>query len=271
MLFLFEISKIDRRRWQSLFDIVLIESRSILGFIYRNGGTASGCKLYMRVSFLFKNNSLELNLRWGSSDFLVFEQIFIKEEYAQLFDNTLDSPVIVDAGANIGCTTIYLKTLYPSARILSIEADPANFDALNRNIRLCNLDKVTCLNSALWHVNGTARLARNFQGVRDWSIKVEESGDIIVPARTMSSILEQTSIGQVDVLKMDIEGAELNIFVSDLWMSEMLRTLRCIAIEVHDDEEKKIEAALSAAGFSVFKEGETLFGKKLTHVKDNAC
>jgi FkbM family methyltransferase len=263
VLLFFEITRVDRGKWQRLFDTELIESRSILGFIYEKNGSARAYDAFMRVSFHFNNTAVEINLRWNSSDFLVFEQVFIKEEYGHLFDKTIHSPTIFDAGANIGCTTIYLKTLYPNARIISVEPDPNNFDTLEKNIRICNLDNVICVQSALWYIDGTVRLARNFRDQRDWSVKVQEDGDTQVPARRMLSILKQMSVEQIDILKMDIEGAELDIFKYDSWVVEMLRSLRYIAIEVHDDRDVRIKTTLTAAGFSIFKEGETLFGKNV--------
>ena len=261
LLFLAEATKVSHTRWRSFFNESLIESRSILGFVYDRGGVASAYDHFMLVSFSYKNSSLTMRLRWDSSDFLVFEQVFIKEEYAHLSDTNLLTPVIIDAGANIGCTTIYLKMLYPKARILSIEADPSNFIALEENIRLCGLEGITCVSAAIWNVNGIVRLGRNFRDNRDWSVRVQEQGDIPVSAKTMLTILEENKLERADILKMDIEGAELNIFSEDVTIERVLSTVKFIAIEVHDDVEKKIEKLLTRMGFTVFVSNETLFGK----------
>ena len=261
LLFL-EICRIDRTRWERFFDSSLIESRAILGFIYNSGGVVNGYSTHLRVIIPYKGTRLILNLRWNTSDFVVFEQVIIKEEYAPLIDKNLISPVIVDAGANIGCTTIYLKTHYPNSRILSIEPDTSNFKALEENVRRCGFDGIVCLQAALWHENGIVHLGRNFRDSRDWSVQVQPNGDAPVSAGTMGSMLKQMSVEQADILKMDIEGAELDVFLRDLSLADVLRRLTLIAIEVHDDKERQIERVLTQTGFLIFKQGETLFGKK---------
>ncbi len=222
----------------------------------------NACSTHLHVSFPFKGTRLMLNLRWNSSDFLAFEQVIIREEYASLIDKNLSSPVIVDAGANIGCTTIYLKAHYPNSRILSIEPDTSNYKALEENVRICGFDGIVCIQAALWHENGIVHLGRNFRDSREWSVQVQPKGDTAVSACTMVSMLKQMSIEQADILKMDIEGAELNVFLKDLSLSDVLKHLRLIAIEVHDDKERQIEKALTQAGFLIFNQRETLFGKK---------
>ncbi len=262
MLFLFEAIGLDGRKWRFLFDPSLIESRAILGFVYDSGGLVEARETHMHIEIPYKKTRLVLNLRWNSSDFLVFEQVFIKEEYAPLFDKSLLSPTIVDAGANIGCTTAYLKALYPGASILSIEPDPANFKALEENMVLCGFDGITCMQAAIWNDNGTVQLGRNFGDGRDWSARIQTKGSTLVSAATLFSVLKENSIERADILKMDIEGAELSVFEKDLSLASVIRSLKLIAIEVHDDKEKNIERSLMGAGFSLFKQGETLFGKK---------
>lgn len=68
-----------------------------------------------------------------TSDRTVFYNVIVKEQYKDLL---VDNPVnIIDAGANIGCTSVYFARLYPDARIIAIEPDQDNFDTMLENIR----------------------------------------------------------------------------------------------------------------------------------------
>ncbi len=243
------------------FNKSLIESRSILGFIYDREGVVTSTLETMQIRFRFRERFVIFKLRWHSSDFVVFEQIFIREEYQFATQQHFDSPCIVDAGANIGCTTVYFKAIYPFAKILAVEADPDNYSALQENLRLNNLHDVQCAAVALWFENGTVAISRNFKDGRDWSAHVDTQGQTPVTSRTLGTLLESYGINSIDILKMDIEGSERPIFIKDETINESLVKIRCIAIEVHTEDDL-IEKRLRGLGFRMFKKGETLFAQK---------
>ncbi len=215
----------------------------------------------MQIRFRFRERFVVFKLRWHSSDFVVFEQIFIKEEYQFVTQQHFDSPWIVDAGANIGCTTVYFKTIYPLAKILAVEADPDNYSVLQENLMLNNLQDVQCVAVALWFENGTVTISRNFKDGRDWSAHVDAHGQTAVTSRTLGTLLESYSINSIDILKMDIEGSERPIFMKDETINASLAKIKCMAIEVHT-EDNLIEERLKQLGFQIFTKGETLFAQK---------
>lgn len=262
MLILTELLKIPMHLRRRLFSRTLIESRAILGFVHSHAGIASSDDACMLVAFPFYGNTVKMKLRWNSSDFLVFEQVFIREEYSPLISikNTVSS--IVDVGANIGCTTIYLKAFFPQARIVAIEADPDNFRSLLENIKLSNLQGVTCLPIAIWHTNQKVSLSRSFRDNRDWSVQISENGITKVEAKTLDSLLKTSRQHSVDILKMDIEGAEVKIFNDDVSIESALKKVKDVAIEVHDDSNNIVRNKLIRAGFTIFEQSETLFGQK---------
>jgi hypothetical protein len=126
-----------------------------------------------------------ISMRAGTSDLWVFDQIFLYKEMEADFGQ--DVAFIIDAGANIGLTSVYLANRFPSARILALEVDQQNFELLAANTR--PYPCITPLLKGLW--NRRANL----------------------------------------VLKMDIEGAELEVLSHGT--EEWLDRVRVLAIEVH--------------------------------------
>lgn len=231
-----------------------------------NHGSAKPLNDAMLIQFEFNGCTLALTLRWDSSDFIVFEQIFIREEYLPIVTSSkfpIKQMCIIDAGANIGCTTIYFKTFYPVVNIIAIEPDPKNFERLLENLRLCGFGDIKCLSAAVWHRNGLVQLGRSYRDSRDWSTQVDENGKITVPSRTLQSILQEFQIENIDILKIDIEGAEISIFRNDKMIDAVLSKANHVAIEVHDDWEGVIEHKLVDTGFHLYSKGETLFGQKI--------
>src|SRR5688572_20671478 len=97
-------------------------------------------------SITFAPLNRPLSLRAGDSDLQCYEKIFVAREYDVPF--RIEPTFIVDAGANIGLSTLHFKQQYPSAIVVSIEPEGKNFDLLNRNCG--SLPGVHLLNAALW-------------------------------------------------------------------------------------------------------------------------
>jgi FkbM family methyltransferase len=83
-------------------------------------------------------------------------EIFIRRHY--LFETDQNAPTIVDAGANIGLATLFIKQRFPRARIIAFEPDPLAFAALQRNIRANALQGVIPVNKAVAGRSGSAAL-----------------------------------------------------------------------------------------------------------------
>jgi FkbM family methyltransferase len=117
-----------------------------------------------------------------------------------------DPKVIVDAGGFIGDLACHWATKFPAARIVVIEPNPDNYKFVKRNIEPYG-DRITLLNKGLW--SRAARL--KVEGDEMESHVVETTGDDFdVDATDVPSILA-TCGGRIDVLKLDIEGAEAEV------------------------------------------------------------
>ena len=166
-----------------------------------------------------------VRLRARTSDLMVYEEVIINGQYA--CDLPGDPKVIVDVGANIGLTSAYFATRYPEARILAIEPEWENYRLLRRN--LLPYKNVQPINAALWSSDTLVDLSE--KSAESWAFRVEESHKGSIPAFTLSTLLEQNSIKYVDLLKIDIEGAECEVFQgAPDWISKV----GLLVIELHD-------------------------------------
>ena len=139
--------------------------------------------------------------------------------------------VIVDAGANIGMASIYFTHRYPAAKIIAIEPEASNFAMLARNVR--PYPAIVPVRAALWNRDGEISVCEPdpATGARgNWAFVTREGPGIKVRAITIRTLMKEMQIQDVDLVKIDIEGAEKEVFESSDW----LNTARCLMIELHD-------------------------------------
>ena len=189
-------------------------------------------------------HNLEVRLR-GSSDINVFYQIFVVEEYAVLRELT-GVATVLDLGANVGYSSAYFLSCFPSARVLAVEPDDSNFRLCRSNLAPYN-DRVQVVHGAVWAERKRLSLSRSqFGDGREWATQVSEGDDEghgDVQAFDMNSLIELAGGGPVDLLKIDIERSELAVFGSPLAQT-WLPKVRNICIELHG---KDCEDALFSA------------------------
>ncbi|MEP6961136.1 MAG: FkbM family methyltransferase [Acidobacteriota bacterium] len=164
-------------------------------------------------------------MRAGSSDVWVFDQLFLYRELDTEFGSEIVR--IIDAGANIGLASVYLANRFQGAQILALEVDDGNFGLLVDNTR--PYPKITPLRKGLWCRQ--TRLRIDNPNEYSSAFTVSESPDGEVEAVGVADLLNDFRWPQVDLLKMDIEGAELEVlsFGSEQWIDRV----RVLAIEVH--------------------------------------
>ena len=183
------------------------------------------------LSRLFYSPTRSLLLRNGSSDFAVFEQHFLRREILDINFRLKDPSIILDFGANVGVSVAAFRLLFPSARIVAFELSSENAALCARNHESDRLVKVA--NCAIWSADG-------FVGVTDvgdgaWALQVEPAvinSGASVPAFKFETVLEDNGIDIVDIMKMDIEGAEAEVFEASA--SSIFARTRVSIVEVHD-------------------------------------
>ena len=201
--------------------------------------------------------SVRLAARLGSTDFLVLEEMFFHQEY----DIALNLPPgemrqIVDLGSNCGVTVALWVRRFPDARILAIEPDPKNYLALVRNVKLQKpTAEVVVKNCCVAATDGALYLSR--VGGEEWAVQTTRDAvspdALTVPAYTLPRLLKESGfVGELDLLKCDIEGAEQELFAD---CADWLPRVRHAIVEIHApyrDEQFRADVARGGDGrFSV--------------------
>lgn len=158
-------------------------------------------------------------------------------------------PRILDCGANIGIATLNYKRRFPNAQITSFEPDPAICRLLRRNLLANHAEDVEVVEAAVWTADGEASF---YSEGADGSRIVESD------SRRANTIVKTVDFGKyldvpVDLLKIDIEGAETQVLAH---IRGRLTLVRNIIVECHIDNQKigqfaTILNVLSEAGFKV--------------------
>ena len=184
------------------------------------------------------NARYPLKMRTGkSSDREVLGQIFIRPQYEPI---PLVSPAtIIDLGANVGYSSAYFLSRYPTARVVALEPDPENFEMCRQNLAPFGT-RATVLHGAAWPERRVLAVKRGaFRDGREWTTQVcsatdPESGDPTVEGYDMDSLIKLTESQEVDLLKIDIERSERELFSCNTaaWMPR----IKNICIELHDEE-----------------------------------
>ena len=155
----------------------------------------------------------------------------------------------------MGYATLFFANRYPEARILAVEPAPGNLALLLANTAA--YPGVEVVPAAIWSHAAGVKLIDPHQG--SWAFQVREGPDegIEVPAVTMPMLIDRLGATTVDVLKLDIEGAEREVFTQGV--DEWLPRVRTLIIETHgEDCRRAVLDAFSNDRVAVSESGEKL-------------
>jgi FkbM family methyltransferase len=199
-----------------------------------------------------------VHLRLGTTDLFVCRSVLVEGEY-QL---ELPKPpkAIVDAGANIGLTSVFYANRYPQAKIIAIEPEKTNFEMLKKNTS--GYPNVIPVRAALWKEDKEIHLDDPGLGYDEFRTSDGECAGAkggSVPGMTVEKVMSDFCLNYIDVLKIDIEGSEKEVFEKPFpWIDKV----GVIAIELHD----RIRPGCSRSFYSATKDfahevrkGETVF------------
>lgn len=202
-------------------------------------GVINGLDFYFRgdspgrlLKLEFPGLSSPVHLRSGTSDVAVFKNVFLDDAHLGV---ALDQEprTIIDLGANIGLVAIHYANLYPTATIIAVEPDPENFALLVKNT--IAYGNIRPLRAAVWSSNIPLQIedpGRDFWGR---TVRPRDASRIIgatVPGITVTELMRQFELRSIDLLKIDIEGAEKELFESGC--EDWLFSTKAILIELHD-------------------------------------
>jgi FkbM family methyltransferase len=188
---------------------------------------------------------------------LLSREIFEGGEYA--FACNRGDPFILDCGSHIGLSVAWFKQRFPGARIIAFEPDPETFQLLQTNVAINGFEGVELLNLAVATGRGTAAFYGEF-GVaapmasahslrRDWGTQRSDQS-IQVKTVPLADYIDRP----VDYLKIDIEGAELEVMTS---IQPCLHLVQAVGLEFHGtghrarNDEQELVRLLREAGFEV--------------------
>jgi len=180
----------------------------------------------------------EVTIRRGSTDWIVWGDTFTGLYHVPPVE--LSPATVLDLGANVGLTAAHFGYLWPRARVVAVELDEANLALGRRNAP-----------GATWlHVAVAAEGGVGYYEPRDppFAMKLGKGAEPVEKMR-LDDIVAGAFGAPVDFVKMDVEGAEWELFdVADQWAPWVRRLL----VELHPGPEDLVGEAvarLSAAGY----------------------
>jgi FkbM family methyltransferase len=208
-------------------------------------------------------------LRIPSSDVRTYEQIFIRQDY--YFEVRRDPQVIIDAGANIGLASIYFANRFPGAKIIAIEPEKGNFDLLKKNS--APYSNIIPIWGALWDKNRNIDLID--PGLGQWGYRTQQGNPAgrnsnkplyTVRGMTVDSLMQEYGIDRVDIFKIDIEGAEREVFNN---AGSWINNVDSVIIELHERIKKGCNRSFYCAtnGF----DDEWLQGENVYLARNEGC
>lgn len=169
-----------------------------------------------------------VRLRLGTTDIRSFLGAFHRRHY--LIDLSPEPEVIFDVGANVGLTSIYFARRFKKARVFAIEPERRNFELLKRNVR--RYRRIEPVRAALWSRNEPLSVVN--EGADSDAYQVGRSipgGSMSVSGKTLDRLMEETGVEHIDLLKVDIEGAEREVFAG---VPKWIDRVDALIVELHD-------------------------------------
>jgi FkbM family methyltransferase len=183
----------------------------------------------------------------------MLRQIVLDREYAPL--EHLDLKRIIDCGAYAGYSSSFFLSRFPRAHVVAIEPDPGNAEMCRRNIARYG-ERVRFIRAAVWSHNCDVEVQRGTTG--EWSTTVKpalQPDPNLIRAIDVPSAIEAAGGAPVDLLKIDIEGAETEVFGAR--NTSWIESVRNIAIELHGAEcQRAFLNAMKPFDYELLRSGE---------------
>lgn len=194
-------------------------------------------------------------MRDTGSDYATFIEVLVKKDYQIPFDYV--PKTIIDAGANIGLTALFFANKFPTATIVSIEPDKNNFAILKKNA--APYKNIIPVNKGIWSHASFLNVIDLGKGENSFIVEETQTPSAeSVEAIGIADLMQQQGWTVIDLLKIDIEGTEKNIF--ETGFENWLPHSKMFFVETHDRMKKGCSAAIFKAvsqyNFSCFIAGE---------------
>jgi len=195
--------------------------------------------------------------RKNESDIDAFFQIFVQKDYK--LPIAISPKLIIDGGANVGYASLWFASQYPDAEIIAVEPEESNFSILEKNTK--SYSNIKRIKAGLWHKNAHLKIIDTGSG--KWAFVTKEvspAKKFDITAITISDILRKSGHSRIGILKLDIEGAEKEVFSKNY--ESWLGKVDVLIIELHD----RIKSGCSESFYSAvnhynwkeFRKGENI-------------
>jgi len=220
--------------------------------------------LRKRNLFLVEIDNIKLYIRPNSTDISVAKTALFDKQYHAI--NCKDPKVIIDLGAHIGTTVLYFANKFPNAKIYAIEPEQNNFEILQKNIS--KYENVIPIKAAIWSKNENRYLKERNKGNLGYTVAETYNNTITteqeIKCITLDWLMENYNLDHIDILKIDIEGAEKNLLENS---KQWIERVKIISIELHDHITYGCKDSFYNAtkGFDKFEQ----YGEKITAYKSD--
>lgn len=228
--------------------------------MWKSGADKDGATL-KNYRLQWNGRDIDLWLRTLGGDIFIFYEIFLDEVYKipKAWVNGVHT--VVDLGANIGLTGLYFDSLFPDANFICVEPNPYNLPVLRKN--------VTSFSGRVHVVEGAISDHSGHQlfdaGGRAWESKLgnnsyDNNNDnfdrLTVRLYSMPEIIDGFGLSEISLLKIDVEGAEVDLLRNG---AEWLEIVNTIIIELHGNYSvEHLRADVKKFGLEVYPPNQTL-------------
>ncbi len=143
-------------------------------------------------------------------------------------------PFVLDCGGHIGSFSMYIKSMWPNAKVLAMEPVPENLELFKKNMERNGFEDVSIIPYALYGNSGTYYIdlaGKQFDAVHVTMQKPSHNEYITIEAKTLDQVVAQNNVPTIDLMKLDIEGAEYHVFEHSL--EALSKNVRRIIMEFH--------------------------------------
>lgn len=193
------------------------------------------------------NSGHTIWVRPGTCDVILYYDIMINNHYGKIpIEN---AQTIIDCGANIGMSGVYFLYRYPNARLIAIEPDPVNYGLCTKNLASFG-NRATVLRAALWGKSMPMTVESGNIGTWASTVTVAKgNSSSTIEGLDIPTLLKRCDLESVDILKIDIEGAELDVFSAE--NMDWINQIKCFQIELENEDCRNVFLkALSQRGFN---------------------
>jgi len=208
----------------------------------------------------------------GSEAFFFWSRIRIEEaELRFVVDHLAPGDVFCDIGGNAGVFTLLASAKLRSqggCRIFTFEPTPWTHELLQRNLALNGVQDATVVHAALGKEVGTATLyvnATGSEGLNSLARPIRRDAHVVeevkVPVMPLDAVLRRHGVDHVDLMKIDVEGAEWDVFLTT--SDAMLGRIDQLVVEFHGTDDARFLAAVQRL--------REHFHVANLHMNDHAC